>query len=42
MQLGPRLEKKKDKMIIHARHLDHPSSPYQAWQGSVIYPHLLV
>lgn len=25
----------------HASHLDHPLSPYQAWQGSVLCPHLL-
>lgn len=29
-------------LIAHASHLDHPSSPYQAWQGSVLCPHLLV
>lgn len=28
--------------IVHASHLDHPLSPYQAWQGSVLCPHLLV
>lgn len=22
---------KKDKPIVHARHLDHPTSPYRAW-----------
>lgn len=32
---------KKWLLFVHASHLDHPLSPYQAWQGSVLCPHLL-
>lgn len=33
---------RKKWLIVHASHLDHLLSPYQAWEGSVLCPHLLV